>query len=80
MKKMGERLRSSRLIAKLSQIELAKAVDSFPQVIGDYERGRRGNRRPDIVLLVRICKVLNISIDWLFLGVKNKKVKKKSNK
>lgn len=80
METIGKRLRAARLSAKLSQVELAKAVDSFPQVIGDYERGRRGSRRPDIVLLTRICKVLKISIDWLFLGIEQKKITKKSNK
>jgi transcriptional regulator with XRE-family HTH domain len=77
---IGKRLRNARLDKGLSQVDLAKKVKSFPQVIGDYERSRRGSLRPDIMLLNRICKELEISIDHLFLGIEEGKTKKKVSK
>lgn len=74
---LGSRLRDARLKAGLTQVELSKRV-GLPShsTICDYEKGKRG-KRPDIRLLVKICEVLNISIDYLFLGLSDESNKKK---
>lgn len=74
---LGARLREARLRAGLTQVELSKKV-GLPShsTICDYEIGKRG-KRPDIRLLVRICSALDISIDYLFLGIKQSVERKK---
>lgn len=72
-KTLGERIKQARLNKGLTQGELAKMVHaSSHSIICDYEKGKRGAKRPDIQLLVEICRVLEVSIDWLFLGKENK--------
>ena len=66
---LGTRIREARLRKGITQTELAKLVDvPSHSVISDYERGKRGRKRPDIVFLLNVAKILDISPDWLFLG------------
>ncbi len=69
MSSIGDRIKKARLAKNLTQVELAKLSGaSSHTIIGDYERGKRGNKRPDIELILKLCKVLNVSIDYLLLG------------
>jgi transcriptional regulator with XRE-family HTH domain len=80
---LGLRLKQKRLEKNLTQNELAKTVGTDQQVIHQYECGKRGKKHPDIYLLIEISKVLDFSLDWLFLGDKafsNSKEIKVSNK
>jgi transcriptional regulator with XRE-family HTH domain len=69
MSGIGKRIKDARLRKGFTQVELAKKVGaSSHTIISDYERGNRGKKRPDPELLLKLCKVLDISIDHLFLG------------
>jgi transcriptional regulator with XRE-family HTH domain len=71
---IGNRVRQARLRHHMTQEELAKQTGaSSHTIICDLEKGKRGNKRPNVPLLVKICDVLDISLDWLFLGKEAKK-------
>jgi transcriptional regulator with XRE-family HTH domain len=73
---MGQRLKKARLEKGLTQVQLAKKSGaSSHTIICDYESGKRGKKRPDIKLLVKIAEILDISIDYLFLGRESNKNK-----
>lgn len=66
---MGERIRALRKQKGMTIEQLAKRTyASSRTIIGDYERGKRGMKRPNIALVIRIAKVLDTSIDYLLLG------------
>jgi Predicted transcriptional regulators len=66
---MGQRLKAARLAKGLTQTQLAKIVKlTSHSVICDYELGKRGRRRPDLELLIKISKALDVSLDYLILG------------
>lgn len=71
--KIGERVRIARKRCNLTQVELAKRVGaSSHTIICDIEKGKRGNKRPNIPLLVKISEELDVSLDWLFFGKEKK--------
>ncbi|MCG8514516.1 MAG: helix-turn-helix transcriptional regulator [Halanaerobiales bacterium] len=57
-------MREKRTEKELSQTALAAIIGKSPQLICDIEAGRRS---PSINTLVDIAKVLNISLDKIFL-------------
>ena len=59
---LGRRLKAKRRAMKLSQAELAKAVQISMSFYGNIERG---NRVPSIDTLVALANVLNVSTDYL---------------
>ena len=66
---LGHRIRFARKRKGLTQMQLAELIGLETNVtISDYERGKRGNSRPDMLLIVKISEVLEVSIDWLILG------------
>jgi transcriptional regulator with XRE-family HTH domain len=66
---LGQRIKQARLKKGLTQTQLAKkAGASSHTVICDYERGKRGKKRPDIRFLLKVAEALDISINYLFLG------------
>ncbi len=70
---LGARLRIARERKGLTQVELAKKVGLPSHVtICDYERNKRGKKRPDMQLLIKLSNVLEVSIDYLFLGKEHK--------
>lgn len=70
---LGSRMKAARIKAGLTQTQLATKVGaSSHTIICDYERGKRGNRRPDIQFLLKVATALNISVDWLFIGENTK--------
>ena len=52
----------------MSQAELARRVNTTQETISNYELGLRGNVRPDLPLINRIAKVLDVSPAWLLFG------------
>ncbi|MGI6378271.1 helix-turn-helix transcriptional regulator [bacterium] len=60
----GERVRSLRMIAKISQEELAFRADLNRNYISDIECGRRN---VSLKSIEKIAKGLNVSIDALFI-------------
>jgi transcriptional regulator with XRE-family HTH domain len=76
VKTQGQRIRVARKAKGLTQVELASLAGTTQQAIAGYETGRRGHGNPNLGVLVKIAKVLSVSIDWLLTG----REKKEDNK
>lgn len=63
---VNERIKQARIEKKYSQAELAKMVNVSRQTINMIENG---DYNPTISLCIRICKVLNKTLDELFWEV-----------
>ncbi|GAA0477240.1 helix-turn-helix transcriptional regulator [Alkalibacterium indicireducens] len=57
------KMKAARVRLDMSQKDLADAVDVTRQTISAIERG---DYNPSIKLCIRICKVLNTTLDELF--------------
>lgn len=64
----NEKMKVARLEKKLSQAELAKLIGVSRQTINMIENG---DYNPTITLCVKICKVLEKTLDELFWEVYN---------
>ena len=64
----NEKMKKARLEKKLSQAELAKIIGVSRQTINMIENG---DYNPTITLCVKICKVLEKTLDELFWEVYN---------
>ena len=64
----NEKMKEARLERKLSQAELAKLIGVSRQTINMIENG---DYNPTITLCVKICKVLEKTLDELFWEVYN---------
>lgn len=64
----NEKMKEARLEKKLSQAELAKLIGVSRQTINMIENG---DYNPTITLCVKICKVLEKTLDELFWEVYN---------
>lgn len=64
----NEKMKEARLEKKLSQAELAKIIGVSRQTINMIENG---DYNPTITLCVKICKVLEKTLDELFWEVYN---------
>ena len=51
--------------AGMSQLELAKKLNTSPSAIGMYEQGRR---TPSVDLLIDIANLFGVSLDYLIPG------------
>jgi transcriptional regulator with XRE-family HTH domain len=67
MNKFGEKLKEMRTEKKLSQKELAKALEVDQRSISNWETGFR---QPDYNTLIRISKYFNVTTDYL-LGLED---------
>ena len=65
---VGERVRENRKANGYTQIRLAEAVDLSTEYICEIETGRK---KASLTALVRISKVLGITIDELLFGEYN---------
>lgn len=63
----GQRLRELRLERGLTQLQLATLPSTTQGTIGKYEREEL---QPNINMIIEICKVLEISSDYL-LGLED---------
>lgn len=60
----GERLRNSIKLAGITQKELAEKIGVAKTSVNNYV----GGRIPDAIILYKICKCLNITMEWLLDG------------
>ncbi|MBO8157690.1 MAG: helix-turn-helix transcriptional regulator [Bacillaceae bacterium] len=60
--KWGRRIRAFRKLKGYTQMELAKALGYSVSVLGEVERGAR---KPDEVMVQKICDVLGVSYEEL---------------
>ncbi len=63
---INEKMKAARIEKKLSQAELAKMINVSRQTINMIENG---DYNPTISLCVKICKVLDKTLDELFWEV-----------
>lgn len=61
-KRLGERIREERLHLRLTQAQLAEAIDISDTYMGAIERGERGLSLDTLVLLV---ERLGVTVDYL---------------
>ena len=66
---IGSRVRELRLRHKMTQEHLAELVDISPSFIGHIERGEK---KPSLETMSRLTMVLETSMDYLILGIKNR--------
>lgn len=59
---LGQRIRKERLKHRYSQAELAEKLDISTNYMGQIERG---DRKPSLDTLVRICNELGTNLDYL---------------
>lgn len=70
-----ENFKKLRLSHGLTQVQMANKLNISPSAIGMYEQGRR---KPDSDMLTKICRVFNVSTDYLLDVVLEKKDEQKS--
>ena len=68
---LGDRLIAARKEKGLSQKELAKELGMSPTGLYNWEKNKR---EPNILQIMNICNILNISADWL-VGLSEQKEK-----
>lgn len=62
MEEASRRIRAFRKLKGLTQLDLAKLIGVSVAVLGSVERG---TRKPDLILLEKVSKALNVSVDEL---------------
>ena len=68
-KKCGKRIKDMRNSIGLTQDQLAEKLNIATSTLGNIERGSKGI---SIDLAVEFCVVLDVSLDYLILGERNK--------
>ena len=68
-KKCGKRIQDMRNSIGLTQDQLAEKLNIATSTLGNIERGSKGI---SIDLAVAFCVVLDVSLDYLILGERNK--------
>lgn len=63
---IGERIASLRKLKKLSQGELAEALDVSRQAVSKWENGQN---TPDTTNLIRLSELLDTEVEYLATGV-----------
>ena len=64
----GKRIQKLRMSRKLSQAQLAMALNVSTQYLSNLETGQR---RPSIELMVLMADYFQVSLDYLILGISN---------
>lgn len=59
---IGQRLRQAMDIRGMSQYRLAELIDGESSAISSYIKGKNGM---SVFRLIKICKALDISMDWI---------------
>ena len=62
---LGARIRRRREARGLRQADLASALRVTPQAVSKWERGENA---PDIVVLVPLSRLLDVTVEWLLGG------------
>lgn len=59
---LGERIRMLREEHRYQQKEIAEKLGVSPQAFSNYENGKR---EPDLLTILRLAKLFNVSVDYL---------------
>ena len=65
---IGSQIRAARRRAELTQEQLSESIGVTPQYLSDLERGLVGTSIPT---LMKICRRLNVSSDFILFGMDN---------
>ena len=65
-KEMGQRIKLRRKEMRMKQAELAERIDISNNHMSSIENGRQ---KPSLDMFIRICQNLNVTPDYLLLGV-----------
>lgn len=63
---LSDRLREVRKIFSLGQQAFAQKIGSSQSTVSAFEKG---DRKPDVDMIIHICDIFNVNINWLLLGV-----------
>lgn len=66
--RVGQNIQNCRLLANLTQEQLAEALDFTSDHISKIERGKSG---VNAEIMEKICEILGVTPDILFYGSKN---------
>lgn len=75
LENIGKRIAESRRSAGFTQEELANRLGVTPQALSKWEKGASS---PDLLMLSSICKILDVSADYL-VGKNRKKIVENGN-
>lgn len=64
---MSDRLRLLRMLKKMTQKEVAEAIELSKSAVVSYEKG---DRKPSIDSLISLCRLFNTSSDYI-IGLSN---------
>ena len=62
---LAKQIKSLRINAGMSQLQLAKKLNIGPSAVGMYEQGRR---TPSIDMIILIARTFGVSLDYLIMG------------
>jgi class 3 adenylate cyclase len=62
LKKLGDRIKERRTRLRLTQADVANALQISAQAVSKWERGENA---PDISILVALARLLGVSVEWL---------------
>jgi transcriptional regulator with XRE-family HTH domain len=65
---LRERLKAARVAAGLTQVELSAKLERPQSYVAKYEGG---DRRLDVVELIEVCKLLNVSAYDIIAGIQH---------
>lgn len=65
---MGKRIAAVRKKSKMTQEQVAEKIDVSLQTVSNVELGRKAIRPEN---LVKLCRLLNVSTDYILLGRKS---------
>ena len=63
---LSDRLKEIRKTFSLGQQAFAREIGSSQSTVSAFEKG---DRKPDVDMVIHICDIFAINIDWLLLGV-----------
>lgn len=66
---LGYKMKEKRIEIGMSQADMADKIGISPSYLSHIEAG---NRTPDLLILAKICSMLNMSLDELVFGAVNK--------
>lgn len=66
---MGKRVQQARKAKRYTQAELAEMINMSSKNVSQLERGMTGI---SVSTLISICKVLDVSADYILFGIENK--------
>ena len=62
---LAKQIKSLRINAGMSQLQLAKKLNIGPSAVGMYEQGRR---TPSVDMIILIARTFGVSLDYLIMG------------